>query len=304
MDISAPKPDGRRMSRQGLDRASVAQFSVVGESEVQGMWTTGRLSKLTGIPTRTLQEWSKKPEASTRGKTSGSGILPATTNAGNGYRLFDEDSLYNILIIKLAKEAGLQDAQIRDITMSETKGRPMTDAHIERLLRERREIDRKIEIARTISFVERTKAFSLRTDCEAEDARGLEGLMASELVDCIAACITEFNRNEQTEIDRPTNDASWRAGVETLEKLWRNGESPTSDNAKRAIETLHRSLSDIPYAVSNAMLSAIATEWVSKGYARIVLALRTDEEFLAFFEKAALAYGAGANKRFCAPKTE
>ncbi|EJZ83452.1 MerR family transcriptional regulator [Slackia piriformis] len=292
MDISAQDPNRRRIRRQNLDRASVAQFSVVGESEVPGMWTTGRLSKLTGIPARTLQEWSKKPKTSTRGKTSGSGILPATTNPGNGYRLFDEDSLYDILVIKLAKEAGLQDAQIRDITMPKTKGRPMADAYIERLLRKRCEIDRKIEIARTISFVERTKIFSLRADCETEDARGLEGLMASELVDCIAARIAESSRNEQAETDRLINDASWHAGVETLEMLWRSGESPRGGDAMRAVEMLHRSLDGIPYAISTEMFSAIATKWASKGYTRIVLALRNGEEFLAFFEQAALAYGA------------
>lgn len=255
------------------------------------MWTTGRLSKLTGIPTRTLQEWSKKPKAGARGKTSGSGILPATTNAGNGYRLFGADSLYDILIIKLAKEAGLHDAQIRSITMPETKGRPMADAYIEQLLHERREIDRKIEIARTISFVERTKAFVLRADCEAEGACGLEGLMGSELVDSIAACIAETERSEQAEIGRPIDDTSWHAGIETLEKLWQRGESPVGEDAMQAVEALHRSLRGIPYAVSSAMFSSIASEWASKGYARIVLALRAGEKFLAFFEEAVSAYG-------------
>lgn len=294
MNTSTQEPDRRSMHRQGLDRASVARFSVIGESEVPGMWTTGRLGKLTGIPTRTLQEWSKKPETNVRGKTSGSGILPAMTNAGNGYRLFDAGSLYDILAIKLAKEAGLQDAQIRDITTPDMKGRPMADAYIERLLRERSEIDRKIEIARAISFVERTKAFSLHAGCETEDARGLEGLMASELVNCVAARIAESDRNERAETGRPIDDASWHAGIEMLEKLRQRGGSPTGCDAMQAVGILHRSLHGIPYDISPAMLSAIASEWVSKGYARIVLALRAGEEFIAFFEQAVSAYGAQA----------
>lgn len=296
MNISAHGPDRARRCRQSLDRASVAQFSVSGESEVSSMWTTGRPSKLTGIPARTLQEWSKRPDTNMRGKASGSGILPAETNEKNGYRLFDRNSLYDILIIKLAKEAGLRDTWIRGVTAN-GKRRPMSDPYIEYLLRERREIDRKIEIARAISFVERTKIFSLRADCDAEGAYGLEGLIASELIDRIAAHLSEFDREKRDEADRLVDDSSWHAGIETLERLWQSGESPAGASAMKAVEALRRSLHGIPYAISTEVFCSVATEWASKGYARLALALRTDEGFLEFFEQAVSSYGAETQAR-------
>ncbi|MDO4443566.1 MAG: hypothetical protein Q4B69_06790 [Slackia sp.] len=280
--------------KTSVDRATVAQFSVYLESGVLTMWTTGRFGKLTGIPTRTLQEWSKEPHRTKRGKTSGSGILPAKATDDNGYRFFDEESLYDVLAIKLAKDAGLQDAQIREITGKGGSSHSMTQHYIEQLLHERHVIDTKIRIVQAISRTKRKKFEHGRPapeKCTGKSSE-LEFIVASELLDHIVDHVVSSTNVETTYAEyTQMEDNLWPAFIETLDDIRKKGSDASCDEAMAAIASFHRILQRIPYDIAPCDFARIMEGWASEEYTRIALAIQAGEDFLAFFEEAIGAYG-------------
>ena len=116
------------------------------------MRTTAELSKLTGVPKRTLQYWSQERKQNAKGQeVGGAGILPSTVNPENGYRTFSDDALSRVLLIMLAKEAGCGQAEIQDVMSALSCGAcsPLAK-HIEKLGAEKEGLARKIRLAHSV----------------------------------------------------------------------------------------------------------------------------------------------------------
>lgn len=116
------------------------------------MRTTAELSKLTGVPKRTLQYWSQERKQNAKGQeVGGAGILPSRVNPENGYRVFSDDALARVLLIMLAKEAGCGQSEIRDYVASLESSVPLgMRSHIERMEADCKELERKICLAKAM----------------------------------------------------------------------------------------------------------------------------------------------------------
>lgn len=68
-------------------------------------YTIGEAAKITGVPTKTLRFYEEK------------GIIKGAKREENGYRLFDDENIEEIKLIKYARDLGLSLAEIKKLTV-------------------------------------------------------------------------------------------------------------------------------------------------------------------------------------------
>ncbi|HSV94962.1 MAG TPA: MerR family transcriptional regulator [Spirochaetia bacterium] len=73
-------------------------------------YTIGEVAKITGVPTKTLRFYEEKE------------IIKAAMREDNGYRLFDEENIEEIKLIKYARDLGLPLVEIKKLTRGCTDG--------------------------------------------------------------------------------------------------------------------------------------------------------------------------------------
>ena len=128
------------------------------------MRTVSQLSKLTGMSRRTIQYFANEKIP---GKSrEGAGVIAPCYISESGYRYFDDDTLFELLVIKTLKQCGYEPIDIRHVLQDrDFDPTSAVELQIKSLERAKREIDQQIQfvsylkVALTIDYKDDEEAF-------------------------------------------------------------------------------------------------------------------------------------------------
>ena len=268
------------LDRNGCARTLTAKYLrglSLAKTEGQGrMWTTGQFSKLTGVSKRTLQNWSQEPDCR-RSKTkpnpiTGAMLAAASQNPENGYRTYDIHSLFEVAMIRLGQDSGLSQSMLRSITRSTTDDALATILdHIDNLVGQRAEIDRKIKLARLV--IARCSNGKEREHSGESTEFGLAGLIIEELLDCLA----QADGAALLDADAGFSFQAAKASFAGLVGVWAHGHRPDSIDAQTALTAWHGEIARLFKGLSRTSFAHCIEEWLSHGYSPILLTLHFGE---------------------------
>lgn len=116
------------------------------------MRTIGELSKITGLPVRTIKYYASSKERGDGSLESDSANLITPCGRRGNANLFDDDELFNLLMIQVLRSAGVCIDDIRSLLNGEGESsRQVLEKQIVALEKKKAEIDRQIKLARLYS---------------------------------------------------------------------------------------------------------------------------------------------------------
>ncbi len=243
------------------------------------MWTTGQFSKLTGVSKRTLQNWSQEPDthgSNAKSKSeSGALLAAARQDPDNGYRTYDINSLFEVAMIRLGQDSGLSQDELRRITRG-TAPEALTamQSHIDRLVAQRNELDRKIKLIRTIAAVHAARGTWDPHGAPDEFTDfGLIGLIAEEFIDVLALAGECGTDPDECGFD----PHSARRAFDDLAGLWADGCDQASEQVQCAFDRWYCELSKLFGTLTKASFADSVVAWLSGGYSPTLLTLRFGE---------------------------
>ena len=255
----------------------------------QNMWTTGQFSKLTGVPKRTIQHWSQEATRSKKGgKSGGAGILSSQINPENGYRSFNVESLIEVLMINLAKDAGCSQEEIKQLMQEQpTVMGSVVQERITRLTAQRQQLDKKIHLTRMIALIHAARTQTSTSDNKPESplAVDLQRLILEELLDSLAE-----NAPDQLTSEINPNVSEEGGGFNTIVAHWHAKDSATSELTQAAIAHWHEQLARMFATFPSEVFANVVARWLEKGYSAILLELYFGEGFTEYLINAVKAY--------------
>lgn len=269
-------PNARRCALTAKQLRSLSLAKTKGQGR---MWTTGQFSKLTGVSKRTLQNWSQEPDAhgpNAKSKSESAALLAAARqDPDNGYRTYDVNSLFEVAMIRLGQDSGLSQDELRKITRGAApEALASMQSHIDRLIAQRNELDRKIKLIRMVAAMHAVRGTRESQETPDEFASfGLIGLIGEEFLDALALageCGADLAGSD-------FDPESARKAFDGLVESWAAGQDSTSDQAQRAFALWHAELSKLFDTLERTAFANSVVAWLSGGYSPTLLTLRFGE---------------------------